>query len=192
MGWDRFDPGSTYQQWGSENGFSAPLFIDNEFGEPDLTAEGFVEVVGTGPFGEENKPFWHCDAEEGIITILVPNSPHENMIKKILLQVTSTRAPEVAVVGGPGPGYSSGTFETGLGDVQHLHGPGFHGSGPWYTYSYGLTIEPNPERETITMTFNQCTYIEQIDIDTICIPEPTAVALLGLGALGLFLRRMRR
>ena len=47
-----------------------------------------------------------------------------------------------------------------------------------------ITIEPNPDFEVIELRPNDCTmYIDQIIVDTICIPEPITVALLGLGGL---------
>jgi hypothetical protein len=55
---------------------------------------------------------------------------------------------------------------------------------------FGILIWPNPELEKITMVFGPGTVLDYIHVDTICIPEPATVALLGLGGLAL-LRRKR-
>jgi hypothetical protein len=55
---------------------------------------------------------------------------------------------------------------------------------------FGVRIWPNPETEKISMYFGPGTVLDYIHVDTICIPEPATVALLGLGGLAL-LRRKR-
>ena len=52
-------------------------------------------------------------------------------------------------------------------------------------------IEPNPNEESIQIKPRDCTiYIDEIVIDTICIPEPASMAmLLGTSGLLAFIRR---
>ena len=96
----------------------------------------------------------------------------------------------MSVVGsGPSTSYTSGTFSTGRPHIQWIE-PAAPFGGVWYTYNYGLTIEPNPTSEMITITVPYCTVIDQIVVDTICIPEPASMALLALGSV--FLLRRRR
>jgi len=54
---------------------------------------------------------------------------------------------------------------------------------------YGWSIWPNPDYEILSLFIPPGTTINQYDIDTISIPEPTAMSLVGLAALGLVRRR---
>ena len=66
-----------------------------------------------------------------------------------------------------------------------------HGDG-WFTDVWDLQFRPNPSEEFIYVNFTNypsCAYLDQVVIDTICVPEPATVCLLGLGALGLLKKR---
>jgi len=52
-------------------------------------------------------------------------------------------------------------------------------------------IEPNPDWETIYISVPECTTVDQIVIDTIS-PEPSVMALLGMGGVAVLIRRRRR
>lgn len=66
----------------------------------------------------------------------------------------------------------------------------------WTTTAYDLLIEPNPAWENIMLDWGYNTgpqtwvcWIDQVVIDTVCIPEPASMGLLSLGALVLRRRR---
>jgi hypothetical protein len=63
-------------------------------------------------------------------------------------------------------------------------------SGGWYTYEYFITIEPNPDFESIFLSLPASANIEQLHVDTICVPEPAAAILLLAGS-AMILRRRR-
>jgi hypothetical protein len=58
----------------------------------------------------------------------------------------------------------------------------------WYHSTYLIHLEPNPDFEVVRV--DGAIMVDEIVIDTICIPEPASLALLGLGGLAL-LRRKR-
>ena len=123
----------------------------------------------------------------GTMIFHVPNRPDPDEIKYIFIQITSTKAPsDVTALGfGGAGGYTTGVFDTGLPPVQHPNNN-------WYTYNYGLTIEPNPEWEDVVIEFPFDTYVDQVVIDTICTPEPATLAMLAIGGMALIRRRRRK
>ncbi len=181
--WDRGAAGTTFQHWNfSDPAFFEPEIFDNpngvpfaefdpplgwDYGEwecpPEMDPDGFV----TG---------WHCNvAGGGTITLTIPNTDDPEGGKWIFMQVTSTKVPSDVSVSGQGSnpgGYTSGSWSTGLPHIQWPGAAPFGGS--WYTYNYGRFIEPNPESETITLTFPYCSVVDQIVIDTICTQDPVA------------------
>ena len=71
----------------------------------------------------------------------------------------------------------------------------------WYTDVWNLQIQPNPPSEFIYVNFTNGllgvgelplypAYLDQVVIDTICVPEPATIGLLGLGVLA-FLRKRK-
>jgi hypothetical protein len=57
--------------------------------------------------------------------------------------------------------------------------------------TYKIIIEPNPSIETIKISPIQCQlYVDEIIVDTICVPEPATIAIFALGSL-MFVRRRR-
>jgi len=201
-GWDRGEPGSTYQKFDMSTPIAGPNpanVNENPFGAPTIEMDGLWEwdVVPGPDGGDTTVNAWHCaEPDGGKLRIRVPNDPQQNPIKKIYMQITTTKHPSgVSVTGGDacGGSYTSGTFNTGRFDLQHPGGiPAGMPGGPacWYTYDWGFTITPNPEFEDIVIDMPYCSWVDQIDIDTICtIPEPATMGLLALGGLAMLHRR---
>ena len=61
----------------------------------------------------------------------------------------------------------------------------------WMHTTYYFEVEPNPDLEFIGLFFTDLIAVDQVVIDTICIPEPITISLLGLGGLVLIRRRKR-
>lgn len=189
-GWDRGEPGSTYQKFDMSTpiaGLNPANVNENPFGIPYIEMEGNWEwAIVDGPTPGETVDAWHSEGDgmgggSSVLRLIIPNAPEPNPIKKIFVQITSTKAPSSVTPVGQGTTgpYTAGTFPTGLPQIQH---PGSYQGLPWYTYNYGLTIEPNPEFEELLIEIPYCGWIDQIDVDTICtIPESTPLAILLAG-----------
>ena len=90
-----------------------------------------------------------------------------------------------------------GYYTPGGENVENLHfvDVSLHGDG-WVTEAYAFDIVPNPEEEILALGFQNFAgssmypgYVDQIVIDTICVPEPATAALLSLAGLTLIRRR---
>ena len=180
--WNRFAPGSTIQIWDFiDSQYPWPEYYDNPFGQSIAEfdpfdgwewGDGWEAPPELDPDGSVSG--WHCfDPAGGSITLTIPNSDDPNGIKSIFLQVTSSKVPSDVTVSGTGSnpaGYGSGTWSTGRPHIQHPAPAPYGGS--WYTYNYGRYIIPNPQSETITLTFPFCSVVDQIVVDTICSTDP--------------------
>ncbi|MCK4342174.1 MAG: PEP-CTERM sorting domain-containing protein [Phycisphaerae bacterium] len=182
----RGDELTTYQYW-EFNTSDNPLAPDNPGGNP----YGDVQATVTGNF-----PFtqW-LDTHEGYqgvwqfedyILLEIPNNPAPNDYKEVWIQITyyaeEAANPEILSV----PALS--------GEVQVLEKTELPlQPGATLTYwhaTYLLTIEPNPDFETIYIMPRDCTaWVDELIVDTICIPEPSSIVLLAVA--GLLLRRRR-
>ena len=172
--WDRYDPNSTYVHWTFHQFNPWPYEFYNPYGPPIIELEpidgweyGMWEAPPElGPAGTING--WHCTSPGGgHIMITIPNTPLVDGTKWIFMQVTSSKT--VHVIGAASPDMiNSGTWNTGRPQIQ-WPGPAPFG-GAWYTYNYGLFIQPNPTYEHIIINVQDCTVIDQIVIDTLCSP----------------------
>ena len=65
----------------------------------------------------------------------------------------------------------------------------------WVTAAYQFSAQLNPTWEEIYLKFDwhqpgmSSAYVDQVVIDTLCIPEPATLSLLALGGLALMRRR---
>jgi hypothetical protein len=177
----RGDPGWTYARWEfmTPDLMPPPDQWDNPFGPPELEVNPFGDGWMPGYQGREG--VWPLSGE---IWVDIFNYPEPNDEKWIWVQLTwapmmgePTPFPNVEEIfneGGPYPGMEI--------DRQ----PAFPGD---WTYSTFLIELPfNPQFETVYIWGD--IYVDELVIDTICIPEPTSMAML-LGGCVLVLRRRR-
>ncbi len=108
------------------------------------------------------------------------------------------------------PNYWDGSYDIAYSSVQGI--PGYNG---WMCAAFDLQLRPNPDSETIGLDFGTSwpwwyyypigghpypywaypgggsVIIDQVVIDTRCVPEPVTMTLLALGGVGLLLKRRR-
>lgn len=180
---------STVQQWDFHDDTNplAPdgLFNENPYGTPMGTVNLFeggywLETVSSAP----GLTGWWAGVES--IDVDIPNTSVENPLKLVVAQVTyGLFGPHY----GPDSVYATVGSDVFYGSLAET----VPGAGTAKTDVWEIEIMPNPQFETITFDWysEPGGIVDQVVIDTICIPEPATIGFLSLGALGLLLRRSR-
>jgi hypothetical protein len=153
-----------------------PDVVDNAFGAPFL-------MVDISPAGGWIDGAW---ALSGEIDVVIPNDPTLRDEKKIEIWLTwqagdlTSYLPSRPLVG------VSADPMTGMEMLIKPQDP----IGDWNVTLYDITIRPNPASEWIAIKGN--ILVDQLTINTECIPEPATMGLLGLGSLALLRNRRKR
>ena len=108
-----------------------------------------------------------------------PNYPPPNPYKDIWVQITW--APE-AQYGEPTVKVQPEGIEPGVIVPLDPQSP-IDMPGTWYHSTYKVRIEPNPPWELIVIQGS--VYVDEVVVDTYCVPEPGGMLALITGSLGL-------
>ena len=182
---------STMAIWGFDTDAepALPEVVDNPFGAPEaaiveagLFDKWWIDVdQGTGRQG-----VWKT---EGHYEFAIDNSDltGPDTYKEIVVQMVYDSDPLDDRVwlrfSADGSGLTAGIEpdeRTDLGDGYSLA-------------TWNLELRPNPTEETIyLLPYYSNLYIDAIRIDTVCVPEPATMGILGLGGVFGLLRRRRR
>lgn len=173
----RGEPRTTYAQWefytpGDDGYYPQPDQWSNPYGPPwaDVTPGPGMQWY---PEWEGRPGVWPLSGE---IVICIPDFPEPLPEKWIWIQLTWAPQYEGAIgFLSTEPPYSEGTVST-----MPLEPP-------WNHSTVEFVLRPNPPYEYIYIWGD--INVDEIVIDTICIPEPASLSLLGLATL--LLRRRR-
>jgi len=173
--WQRFQPGTTFQEWefltSSPN--PAPDLVYNPYGMPELTAiPGALQTWQAVWDGRQG--VWPLS---GTMLVGISNNPVANPYKDVWIQLTWEAQ---------APGNRPTVWETISGEYGTIVSEVSVG-GSWLLTTYNIHLIPNPSFENVRIDGG--IMVDELVIDTICIPEPGTLALFGLGGLVLFLRR---
>jgi len=192
--WDATLPNQTSQTWEIPQLIQTgpiepdlprlPTIMENQYGEATISFLAPINIEDIpGPHGEPTETV-HIGPGGGQLVIDIFNSPDPRAQKLIFWQITSDKS--VTPTGSPPMTNPPGTS---------LPAPNPHVQWPtdnWYTYNGLISIRPNPDREQIIFDLVESTNISEIVIDTVCVPEPSTLALLGAGMVALLLGVWRR
>ncbi len=186
----RGDPGSTFQHWTfatapASMASIAPDIDGNPFGDPAIidSYSGSSEWL---PEYEGRTGIWHA-YWDGWIDL--PNDPEPRPEKDILVQFTYYYDGTTSWDNGR-PVIDDVFIQEGTSSIALVQEYPLEGN--WWYSQWAIHIEPNPDFESLHFIadddYSELIF-DQIVVDTICIPEPTTLALLGFGALALIRRR---
>ena len=177
-------PSTTVQSWDFVTKATNPSDVApdgdiatyNPNGDPSLNIQGALGFPATALYLNDHLGHQGVWSYEEFMVFDIPNTPDENARKEIWIQMTYYA---------DGQGVLDPLFQTqpGMtGDAVMVDKIAL-GDG-YYHAAYHIIIEPNPSSELIAVAPPQCVlYVDDVVIDTICIPEPATMVLLGLGGL---------
>jgi hypothetical protein len=216
-GWDK-DPYFTHQSWSFSNPTAAgtPIGADagykNPSGAATMTFQGGQWVGDMGmvfdigsfdPLGVRSGG-WEISGplqDSTMFSIQVPNIPNPAMKKEVWFEMTF-RVNDMQLAAGIVDQVSFDCYADGIQDSVHKFkyfdqiGGAFGVDMQqqiWLRFEGKFAYMPQPGSELLmlkgTLGNGQSVVLDQIDVDTHCVPEPATLSLLVVGALGWLRRR---
>lgn len=179
--WSRGSSGSTWQEWTFDDNDNpaAPESSFNLYGTPTAVMTGTNGSVTFGWYASTlgGAGVWAGDMLK--IVLNIPNQPQQNPYKVIWFEAiyratAIVQDPVLAVA----PGFQWERFYYDNGGTANA----------WRTMVAGFKIWPNPTQENVSISlWGTGGFVTAMSVDTLCVPEPVTLLLLGLG--GLVLRK---
>lgn len=182
----RGNPGTTFQHWGFDQPGGGPPDhgVNNPFGTPLFTPGNGAGWDPVDPSGQRTGTY--VISQNQTLNFEIPNDGHPGGQKELWLQYVYTTidgiAPTSAVVD-----YSNGVNFTLVSSTPTDLGGGLYHQLDIYSYA------DCPPGELVTLspgTVMSPAWIDQVVIDTRCVPGPATFGLMG--AAGLLAARRRR
>ena len=162
---------STFELWNFSTSdlMPPPDVVNNRFGLP---------ILRVNPFDGQWMPDPGAWPLSGEIDVYIPNYPEIRPYKEIWIQLTwmpvdpnpNPFLPNAPVIG-----------VTPFDTMQMTRGDDIDLGNGWTNSLFMVTLWPNPIEEWITIKGN--IMVDQLVIDTICVPEPATVIILGIGGV---------
>lgn len=184
--WQRGMPNSTYQEWDFPDGQLQPAnpgYI-NPNGVPIQIPGGTTGPTAWQPTFAGRTGVW-CIGPNGELVFMIPNNPVPENEKHIWAQITWFVAPGDPSVTVVPFGPPAGQART-VGTIDLAEG--------WHHSTFEFILPEQPEVEffhIVNHLPDTNVYIDQVVIDTLCVPEPASMAAVALG-LGALIRRRRK
>jgi len=161
---------STFQLWdfSTPDLMPPPDLFSNSFGAPMLRVTPFEQWI-------PDPGAWPLSGE---IDVYIPNYPEIRPYKEIWVQLTwmsMNLDPDPFLPNAPVIGV------TPFDSMQMTRGDDIDLGNGWTHSLFMVTLWPNPIEEWITIKGD--IVVDQLVIDTICIPEPATVIILGIGGV---------
>ncbi len=189
-------PGTVTAEWDSWSGFTGPMYPDSYSSNPEMTvyppADAYVYTGATllDEFHDRTNVIKLTNDYQLELWVANFYQQPPNPYKDIQVQITYYY--------GDNPAQFSWFMVNGI-DVRStgtLTSYGLENS--WGVDIWNIRLEPNPASELFYIGFYDRNgsgqplypaYVDQIVIDTYCVPEPATICLLGLGTLSLIRRK---
>jgi hypothetical protein len=176
--WNEGDPGTTHQFWDFTQGFVNAVPNDGYRADPEqVFSPDPLNVVATiAPGSTWDGVTKFTSSTYLTVSLEIPNYLNPNLFKEIWVDIGDNvvNLGDVSVGATPTDIIERIDMLPGQGDAE-----------------FGIRIWPNPEVEKITFTMlapaGAAIVLDYIHVDTICVPEPATLVILGLG--GLLLRK---
>jgi len=185
----RGDANTTYQAWSFDNN-NSPADLELDWVNPNGTPELSIDPLGGTtwvPSYHEEFGIWNLYGESTMMVMEIPNTGNTapDSFKEVWIQVTY-----YDLLAFLDPGYVLPFIVDPVFTSVDLQQRTILESG-YYHDTYSIIIEPNPTHEQIKIKPVACSlYVDEVVIDTICIPEPSSVVLLvGMSGMIVFVRR---